>query len=170
MTKSDLRTYALFPAVILWGILLGAIAYSHTSFIPVYLSDLPNSAVVVNGKYGLNEAPFWTTIHPLLILSLISALVLNWKVTDRRNLIALTFGIYISVLITTAIYFVPELMAFAKSPESNLPASEWFARGHRWLKLSLLRGAFCFLGFIPLLTALCKSVAEPKEFGAESFV
>ena len=156
MTKSNTGTYALFPAIIFWGILLGAIAYSHTAFLPVYLSDLPNSAVVVTGKYGLNEAPFWTTIHPLLILSLITALALNWKFKPRRKLIALSFGIYISVLIATGIYFVPELMAFAKSPESNLPAAEWLARGHRWQNLSLIRGALCFIGFIPLLVALTK--------------
>jgi hypothetical protein len=136
--------------------LLGAIAYSHTAFLPVYLSDLPNSAVVVTGKYGLNEAPFWTTIHPLLILSLIIALALNWKFKSRRKLVAFSFGIYISVLIATAFYFVPELMAFAKSPESTLPASEWLARGHRGQYLSLIRGAFCFLGFVPLLIALTK--------------
>lgn len=156
MTKSNIGTYSLFPAVILWGMLLGAIAYSHTAFLPVYLSDLPNSAVVVTGKYGLNEAPFWTTIHPLLILSLIAALTLNWKFKTRRRLIALSFGIYITVLIVTAVYFVPELMAFATSTESKLPASELLARGHRWLKLSLIRGAICFLSFVPLLIALTK--------------
>ena len=91
------------------------------------------------------------TIHPMLILSLITTLVLNWKSKARRKLVALSFGIYISVLIVTAVYFVPELMAFAKSPESNLPASEWLTRGHRWQYLSLIRGACCFLGFIPFV-------------------
>jgi hypothetical protein len=156
MTKLSLGTYSLFPSIIFWGVLIGGITYSHTAFLPVYLSDLPNSAVVVTGKYAINEAPFWMTIHPLLILSLIAALALNWKFNARRKLIGLSFGIYISVLIATAIYFVPELMAFAKSPESNLPASEWFARGHRWQNLSLIRGACCFIGFVPLLFALAK--------------
>lgn len=156
MSNSNLRTYSLFPAIIIWGILLGGIVYSHVVFLPVYLSDLPNSAVVVTGKYGMNEAPFWTTIHPLLILSLIIALVMNWKFKARRKLVCLSSVIYISILIVTAVYFVPELLAFAKSPESNLPASEWRARGHRWLYLSLIRGAFCFLSFMPLLIALTK--------------
>ncbi|HLM60324.1 MAG TPA: hypothetical protein VK308_05955 [Pyrinomonadaceae bacterium] len=126
------RTYALFPAIIIWGILLGGIVYSHVTFIPVYMADLPNSAIVVNGKYGLNEAPFWMTVHRLLILSLVIALASNWKIKSRRKLIALSGGIYIVALIVTTVYFVPELMAFAKSPEWNLPASEWLARGHRW--------------------------------------
>ena len=163
MTRLGLGTYSLFPAIILWAILLGRIIYSHIAFFLVYLSDLPNSAVVVNGKYALNEAPFWMSVHPLLILSLIIALALNWKFKARRKLIALNIGIYISVLIVTAVYFVPELMAFAKSPESNLPAAEWLARGHRWHNLSLFRGACCFLGFVPLLIALTKQTDSSEE-------
>jgi hypothetical protein len=163
MTRLNLRTYSLFPAIIIWGILLGGIVYSHIAFFPVYLSDLPNSAVVVNGKYAINEAPFWMTVHPLLILSLIIAVALNWKFKARRKLIALSFGIYIVALIVSAVYFVPELIAFAKSPESNLPASEWLARGHRWHNLSLVRGVWCFLGFVPLLIALSNSADEKRE-------
>jgi hypothetical protein len=160
MKHSWLKTYSLFPAIILWGVLLGGIVYSHTAFFPVYLSDLPNSAVIVNGKYAINEAPFWMTLHPLLILSLIAALLLNWKLATRRKLIGLSFGIYFSVLIVTTIYFVPELLAFAKSQASNLPDSEWLARGHRWQNLSLIRGACCFMGFVPLLIANTKPADE----------
>lgn len=163
MKKSNLGTYALFPAIVLWGILLGGIVYSHAAFLPVYLSDLPNSAVAVTGKYGINEAPFWTTLHPLLILSMIVALVLNWKFASRRRLLALSFGIYISVLIVTAFYFLPELMAFAKSIESNLPAAEWRERGHQWLFLSTIRGAVCIFGFFPLLLALTKHEATETD-------
>jgi hypothetical protein len=170
MTRLGLGTYSLFPAIIFWGILIGAIVYSHIAFFPAYLSDLPNSAVVVTGKYGINETPFWITIHPLLILSLIIALVLNWKFKWRRKLIALSFGIYVSVLIVSALFFVPELMAFAKSSESSLPASEWFARGHRWQNLSMIRGAVCFMGFIPLLIALSKSVNETNEYDTAKVV
>jgi uncharacterized membrane protein len=160
MTRLSIRTYSLFLAIIIWGTLLGGIVYSHIVFFPVYLSDLPNSAVVVNGTYGLNEARFWMTVHPLLILSLIIALALNWKFKARRRLIATSFGIYITVLIITSLFFVPELMAFAKSPESNIPASEWLARGNRWQHLSWIRGAVCFTGFVPLLVALTKPANE----------
>ena len=80
-------TYALFLSVILWGTLLGGIAYSHIVYFPVYLSALPASSVVVNGTYGLNEATFWLTIHPLLLISLIITLALNWKNRRRLKLI-----------------------------------------------------------------------------------
>lgn len=163
MKKSVFGTYALFPAVIVYGILVGAIVYSHITFIPAYLADLPNSAIVATGKYGINEAPFWISIHPILILSMLVALFSNWKLKPRRNLIGITFTIYAAVLIVTWIYFVPELMAFAQSAESSLPAAEWRARGHRWQTLSLIRGAFVFAGFIPLLIATSKSNDDLRD-------
>jgi hypothetical protein len=56
--------------------------------------------------------------------------------------------------VATALYFVPELMAFANSPRSAVPPAEWLARGQRWQRLSWLRGAVMYVAFIPLLLAL----------------
>jgi hypothetical protein len=156
-------TYSLFLAVILWGTLLGGIAYSHLVYFPVYLSALPDSAVVVNGPYGLHEAVFWMTIHPLLILALILALVLNWKSKERRKRILISFAIYIAVIVVSSLYFIPELGAFARSPQSGLTPAEWLARGQRWQRLSWIRGAVMYLGVLPLLVALTKPFGSTKE-------
>lgn len=161
MKKTIFGTYSLFPPVILWGILLGGIVYSHIAFMPVYLSGLPDSTVLVTGKYAVNEAPFWMTIHPLLVLSLAIALCFNWRSRPRRKLISFSLAIYLSVIAATAVYFVPELLAFAESAGSEVPAAEWQARGALWQNLSLIRGAVCFLGFVPLLIALSRSADEP---------
>jgi hypothetical protein len=147
-------TYALVVAITCWGILLGGIAYSHLVYFPVYLSDLPESAVVVTGPYGLNEAIFWILLHPLLILSLASAAVLNWRTPRRRRLILGSLAIYVVVLVATSVYFLPELRAFAQSAESGLEKAEWKVRGQQWQRLSWIRGALCFVGFYPLLFAL----------------
>lgn len=117
MRRSTLGTYSLFLSIILWGILLGGIVYSHIVFFPVYLSALPDSAIVVNGTYGFDEVPFWMLIHPLLIFSLIIASVLNWKYKERSKLILTSFTIYIVVLVASNLYFIPELIAFKQSPE-----------------------------------------------------
>lgn len=168
MAASRLGTYSLFLAVILWGTLLGGIAYSHLVYFPVYLSALPDSAVVIRGPYGLHEAIFWLTIHPLLILSLIVALVLNWKSRSRRKLILISFAIYFLMLVVTQVYFLPELMAFQQSPESKVSPSEWLARGQRWQRLSWIRGLVMYAGVLPLLLALTRPVAKESERAAAS--
>ncbi len=166
MATAKLATAALFLAIILWGTLLGGVVYAHLVYFPAYLSALPDSAVIVNGPYGMNEATFWVIIHPLLILSLIAALALNWRFRPRRRLISITAAVYLVVLVISQLYFIPELGAFRHSPESTLSAAEWLARGQRWQHLSWVRGAIAYAASVPLLLALTKpagSTAEVKK-------
>ncbi|MDX6614826.1 MAG: hypothetical protein QOD75_4012 [Blastocatellia bacterium] len=163
MTTQRAGTYSLFPAVILWGTLLGGIVYSHIVYFPVYLSALPASSVVVNGTYGLSEGIFWLTIHPMLILSLIIALVLNWKTKPRRKLILISLGLYLVVLVVTQIYFLPELGAFKESPKSTLSPAEWLVRTRRWQRLSWARGATMYAAILPLLIALTKPAGISEQ-------
>ena len=168
MVTSRLGTYSLFLVVVLWGTLLGGIAYSHLVYFPVYLSALPDSAVLVTGPYGLHESRFWMTVHPLLILSLIVALLLNWKSKSRRKLILISLAIYFLVLVVTQIYFLPELAAFEQSPHSRVSPSEWLARGQRWQRLSWMRGVVMYGAILPLLLALTKPVSKESEPTAAS--
>lgn len=154
---------SLMLSIILWGTLLGGITYSHMVYFPAYLSALPDSAVVVNGPYGLREAIFWMTIHPLLILSLIVTIVLNWRLKARRKLILISFSIYLLVLVVTQIYFLPELIAFEGSPQSGLPPAEWLARSQRWQRLSMMRGVVMYAGILPLLLALANPAGAPGD-------
>src|SRR5712675_2200227 len=99
MVKMGFATYALMASIILWGLLLGGVVYAHIVYFPVYLSHLPESSIVVNGPYGLEEGYFWMTIHPILVLSLVVSLVANRHEAGRRSLIAMSLGWYIVVLI-----------------------------------------------------------------------
>jgi len=166
MASLGLRTISLMLSIVLWGTLLGGIAYSHLVYFPVYLSGLPDSTVLVNGPYGLSEERFWLTIHPLLILSLIATLALNWGLQSRRKLILISLIVYVVVLIISFLYFVPELIAFKTSLVSGLPRAAWLARGQRWLILSLVRGAICYAAFVPLLLALTKPHGREEERGS----
>ena len=163
MATLRLNTISLMLSIVLWGTLLGGIAYSHLVYFPVYLSALPDSAVVVNGPYGLHEAVFWMMIHPLLILSLIITLVLNWKSRARRKLILISFVVYVVVIVISATYFIPELIAFEHSPASSLTPAEWLVRGERWQRLSWIRGATMYAAILPLLIALATPVRVPQE-------
>src|ERR1044071_2870882 len=107
MTTPKLGNGSLMLSVVLWGTLLGGIAYSHLVYFPAYLSALPDSAVVVNGPYGLHQGIFCVLVHPLLTLSLIFSLVMNWKLRERRRLILFSLAVYILVQVATAVYFVP---------------------------------------------------------------
>ena len=147
---------ALMLCVVMWGTLIGGVAYSHIVYFSVYLSALPDSAVLVTGPFALHEEVFWLALHPALIISLIAAMVVNWSSRDRRRLIGASAAVYAVILVWTSVYFVPELIAFAGSQESGIPASQWLPRAQRWETLSWVRGAACYVGFVPLLLALTR--------------
>ncbi|HEY8203577.1 MAG TPA: hypothetical protein VIF81_02535 [Pyrinomonadaceae bacterium] len=154
MPKLRPRDVALMISILLMGILLGGIVYAHVVFFPPYLSALPTSSVLVNGPYPLHDEYFWTLIHPLAILALIVALVLNWKIPARRKLIAVPLIVYVLAIVVTALYFVPELQNFKNSPNMAVTPAEWYARGQRWQHLSWTRGTVMGLSYISLLLAL----------------
>lgn len=152
----DLATASLMLAVVVWGTVLGGFLYSHLVFFPAFLSDLPGSAVLVNGRYPLKDGRFWSVAHAGLFLVLPATLVLNWKSAARRRLIAESVAAYLLAFTATALYFVPELLEFARSPVSSVAETEWLARGLRWQRLSWLRGGSMYAAFVPLLLALAR--------------
>ena len=154
------RTYALMISVALWGVLMGGVVYSHVAFFPAFLAHLPESASVVSSPYAVNDAPFWTFIHPLLILSIIISLATNWRDGARRNLILFSFAAYAIVLIATFVYFVPELFRFMDSQHLAVSADEWQRRAQTWITMSYIRGVIVLICFAASLIAL----ARPAKF------
>ncbi len=157
------REISLFIAIVFWATIIGAIMYSHVVFLSAYLPNLPGSTALLIGPYGIHDENFWIPIHPLCIVALITTLILNWKLLPRRKFILSTLILYIVVLVITFIYFVPELQAFAKSHQSNIPATEWIERGTRWEQFSWIRGFFMYCGFVMLLIALVKNRFQRKD-------
>lgn len=155
------REISLFITLITWAMLIGGVMYSHIVYFPAYLSNLPESNSLITGDYGLHDENFWMFVHPFVILSTITTIILNWKLTTRRKFILIPLGIYALALIATAFYFVPGLLAFADS--NNSPAvtsSVWFQRGQAWQHWSWVRGFSLFSGFVMLLIALTKDKSD----------
>jgi dolichyl-phosphate-mannose--protein O-mannosyl transferase len=160
---NQLRQLFLFITIIVWGTVIGGVTYSHIAYFPSYLSHLPESTNLVKGPYAIRDANFWMLVHPILILSILITLILNWKNQDRRKYIFVAVIIYALAIIATFSYFVPELMAFADSSKSTISATEWLHRGTKWQYLSWVRGFFMYVGFIMLLISLTKNKIEPTD-------
>jgi hypothetical protein len=154
--RLGIATYLLMISVVLWGVLLGGIVFAHVVYFPVYLSHLPESAIITNGDYALHEEHFWLFIHPLLVLSLTVSLIANWSDAVRRKLIASTLVVYVVILIISAVYFIPQLAEFHDSPRSGISSAEWIERGQHWQHMSWIRGTTLFVFTIPLLIALAR--------------
>ncbi len=152
----QLKQVSLYLAIFFWAMIVGGIMYSHIVYFPAYLTHLPASNQLISGAYGLHDENFWAFIHPVAVVLTIVTLIVNWKLKQRRTFILIAAGIYSLAIFFTAIYFVPELQAFAKSTAFSATVSELFERGQTWQHRSWIRGSFMFAGFIMLLVALQK--------------
>lgn len=157
------KEISLVITLFIWATLIGAVTYSHVVFFSTYLHHLPESTSLISGPYGLHEERFWMAIHPILLLSLLITLLLNWKLSLRRKYILINLSIYLITLAVTFSFFVPELKAFAQSNLSDIPANEWLERGKRWELLSWIRGFFMYLAFLMLIIALLKNRTQIRS-------
>jgi len=120
--------------------------YEHIAVFPRAFVAPPKSLMMFQGEYSINPGPFWQSIHPITMILFVITLILSWKTPRKKNILIALVG-YVILLIATFIYFVPEIMALAKTPYEDAVNMELVQRGARWESLSLVR-----LGILIVLT------------------
>ncbi len=154
-----IRTLSLILAAISFVTVIGGATYEHLAVVPVWSSAVPASLTMFQGAYALAAERFWIPIHPISLVFLASALVLNWQ-TERRRFILIPILGYVVVLAITTVWFVPELMSITQSSYSPTVDAELTRRAGNWEVLSLIRLGFLILLAISLLFGLSKSAAK----------
>jgi hypothetical protein len=157
---STTRTLLLILASISLGVVIGGATYEHAAMVPRWSAAAPASLAMFQGEYGAAPFRFWIPVHPITVVLLIAALVVNWK-TERRKFILLAFGGYLVVLLVTFLYFVPGVMSIMESPYSSTIDPALTRRANLWEALSLVRLGVMFALAVLLLWGLSKS-GEPK--------
>ena len=147
------RTLSLIIASISFIIVIGGATYEHLAVVPVWSAAAPASLTMFQGPHALRAQNFWIPIHPVTIVLLAAALLLNWK-TERRKFILVTLSGYLSVLAVTAVYFVPELMSITQTTFSTAIDFELTRRANLWETLSLVRLVFLIGLAVTLLFGL----------------
>lgn len=140
-------------------IIIGAGIYEHLAIWPRAYSAPPASLTMFQGDYGLNSDAFWTKIHPITLLLLITTLVLSWK-SPRKKYVLITLIGYIFILVVTAIYFVPELMEITKTEYADSVNPDLQQRGGLWENLNLLRALILVFLAMILNLGLTRSSAR----------
>ncbi len=137
------RTLTLIFAAISFVVVIGGATYEHLAVVPVWASAVPASLAMFQGEYGLAAHRFWIPIHPVTLMLLAAAMVLNWR-TPRRTFIVITILGYAAILAITTVWFVPELMSITQSAYSSNVDADLTRRGGLWETLSLIRLVFLF--------------------------
>ena len=151
----SIKTIFLILACISFIIVTGGAVYEHSAVIPRWKLAPPASLTMFQGEYGLNQAIFWQSVHPITLLLLIIAMVLNWKNASRKFIIISIIG-YLIVGLVTFVYFVPELLSIIHTDYQPVIDQSLVARASTWEKLSLVRLVFMIAVAMILLYSLTK--------------
>ncbi len=137
-TMKNFKNLIYILACMSYTVVIGAATYEHLAVWPRAFAAPPASLTMFQGDYGLNPAAFWTKIHTVLLVLLIIALIAHWR-TSRRRSIVVTFAIYAVLMVATAVYFVPELVAITGTDFATTVDPDLVARGQKWQMLSWFR-------------------------------
>jgi hypothetical protein len=148
---TDLPTFALFLAALLFGTVAGAGLYQLVAVMPGWFSSPPVSFSGIGGK---RDRTFWIPLQSAALLSLVLAVITNWGIPERRTALLVAAGANVLVWIATGVYFVPEILKFTKMPKDAPATPDVAARGRRWLKLQWGRIVLLVIGQAGILLAL----------------
>ena len=157
---SRYKDVSLILATIFCGTLVGAFTYSRLAFYQVGSSPMGPAAMVATGAEGFKEEIFWMFMHPIVVLSLYIALLMNWKDDARRPLILISILVYCFALASMQLFYGRQLNAFVQGHIASLAAAKWMARGLEWNGLGWLRAALMYISEIALLIALMRGRQE----------
>ncbi len=137
-------------------IVIGGAIYEHLAVVPIWSAAPPRSLAMFQGEYGLHPEMFWKPIHPVTLALFVVTLILSWKSARRRNVLISFIG-YVILLIVTATYFVPQLMAILRTTYTNTIDANLTERAATWEMLSLIRLAILIGLSLTLFLGLTKT-------------
>lgn len=143
---------ALIIAEILLAIIFIAGIYERVVNIPKWFSNPPYSFAYIR-EHAPKAQKFWIPLQILFFISFILAIVLNWGTPSTRNYMLLSAASYVLVIITTAAYFVKEIMAFSKMTDDTPVTPELLKRAKLWERWTTIRNALQLIGLIFLILA-----------------
>ncbi|RYY23476.1 MAG: hypothetical protein EOO04_14250 [Chitinophagaceae bacterium] len=136
--------------------IIGGAVYEHINIVPVWSAAPPISLSMFQGEYGMKQEYFWKFIHPVNLLLFIVTLIVHWRSTRRKTILAVLGG-YLTILIITSIYFVPELIQITTTAFSKTADNHLTSRASLWETLSLVRLVILIVLSLVLFLGLTKS-------------
>jgi hypothetical protein len=167
MTVAGASTLLTYAAMAVFLIVCGASLFEHAALATSWAADPPASLQMFHGNHGVQPPRFFRVVQPLLAVLLVAALALSWKNPERRNLLLIAGGGYLVALITTGLYFVPELTSVVMGTPA-ITTEEWRSRALTWEKLALVRTLWILVFAIPLMMATRADVDQRRSFNIHS--
>lgn len=134
----------LFYSICAYFTMNGAQVWETALMVPAWTAAPPSSLIFFQKPYGLDFKVFWIVTHGIHEILFITALVFNWKIKKRRNLILLVLAGHIAIRVWTLMYFAPTIMEFQRLPYSDTIDVFLQEKAAQWRNLNYVRVAIFF--------------------------
>jgi hypothetical protein len=155
--KNKLATPVLIACALFFGMNVGTGLYEHMFGIPQMLRS-PTAMVEANNNNLGQAQRYWIPLHGLILITLISSLIFNWKNPGRKKLLLWTFIGYVYISIVS-IFFAKELFAFKDLPDGP----EFYRRTKQWIALSWHRPILMLFLELLLLIAISRPALKLEK-------
>ena len=127
----------LITVIVLWVIVIAA-SYQRLFTMPKWFENPPLSFERIRQQSKASQL-FWLPITGLSLICLITGLVMNWHDIAVRSCIFAALACFVLNAVSTGVYFVKEILAFAKMPVDAPQTPDLLARTKTWLTWTTLR-------------------------------
>lgn len=134
--------------------MIGGGFYEHVVLTPLWKVSPPSSFAVIQPKTGVPLQRFWIPVHSAITVCLVAAVLLTWGNQTVRLLLLVSAIAYIIMRIWSAVYFIPEMLAFQKIPLDVPPTEAMLAKVRRWTFWTRFREPLNIVSLVCTLLAL----------------
>jgi hypothetical protein len=142
-----------------WALLVAALGCSAVAGIgifqalfvmPEYFDEPPASLA----RYQHDQSwKMWLPLHLVTLAALITGTVLTWS-ESRRAIVLAADVLYLTVWLTTLLFFIPGVIRFNKVDPTGPPSPELRQEAQTWLRRSSIRHVLTLATAIAVLIAL----------------
>ena len=133
---------------------IGGGLYEHMVLTPIWSASPPSSFAIIQPGTGVPLQRFWIPVHVGITVSLVVALIVNWRDTKVRRLLVVGLASYIVMRVWSGAFFIPEMLAFQQVPLDSSATADLITRVDRWTSLTLWREPLDVLSFLCFLLAM----------------
>jgi hypothetical protein len=136
------------------AVIVGGGFYEHIVLTPLWKSSPPLSFSIVQPKTGIPLQRFWIPVHIVINVFLPLSIFLTWSDSIVCLLLLGCLASYVIMRVWSALYFIPEMLAFQKIPPNSTPTVELSARVIKWTFWTKFREPLVIISFLCSLLAL----------------
>ena len=153
MSRATLTQLCLILLCASFGVALGGGLYEHTVLVPLWSKAPPSSFAIIQPETGVPLQRFWIPVHAAITVFAIASLVLTWRQPAVRRVLALGLASYVIMRVWSALFFIPEMLAFQQIPTTSPSSPELDARVASWTFWSWFREPLDIISFVCALLA-----------------